>query len=197
MINPSWLVCEGTALKLSTGKPMHGIQVLPTEYLGPRPSQAPAQHVPIHAQPVPKPSHTPKVIQPRNVFPRGSVAAASSSAAQPPRVIPARIIVIKVEEKARPRQPRQPIQQPPAKARPQQAPWHRSATRALVKVGHRKPKHNMSSMQYGKFAVGESLTRYMRGMYRREMKAKRLAEQTPQRRCQTNSRRQGGQIRAR
>jgi hypothetical protein len=40
-------------------------------------------------------------------------------------------------------------------------------------------------MHYGKFAVGESLTRYMRGMYRREMKAKRLAEQTPQRRCQT------------
>ena len=64
MINPSWLVCEGTALKSSTGKPMHGIQVLPTGYFGPRPSQAPAQHVPIHAKPAPKPSPTPKVIQP-------------------------------------------------------------------------------------------------------------------------------------
>jgi hypothetical protein len=178
MINPSWLICEGTVLKLSTGKPMHGIQVFPPGYLGaqpmasahvPRPSHAPAQHVPSHAQPVPKPSHTPKVIQPRKVVPRGSVAAASSSAAQPPRVIPARII--KVEEKARPRPPRQPSYPPPTKARPQHAPWHRSATRALVMVGHRKPKHNMSHISYSKFALGQTMSMFY---------AKRLAEQTPQ-----------------
>jgi hypothetical protein len=137
MINPSWLICKGKVLKVSNRQPVRGIQVVPTGYLGaqpmssalvPRPPHAPAQHVPSHAQPVLKPSHRPKVVQPRKVVPRGSVAAflraaASSSAAQPPRVIPARII--KVEEKARPRPPRQP-------------------SYALVMVGHRKPKHNMS-----------------------------------------------------
>jgi hypothetical protein len=46
-------------------------------------------------------------------------------------------------------------------------------------VGHRKPKHNMSCMHYGKFAVGQSLTRFMAKRLAEQV-AKRLAEQTPQ-----------------